>query len=91
MSEQLTGIERDALDYLYGGDRDVEIVCHSMKWVVTRFKQKCVSVLHKGAMWQPVGSRMVLERARVDGEFGSCYTCESCVKAARKEIAEEER
>jgi len=91
MSEPLTGFERDAIDYLYGGDRDVEIVCRSMVWVKTRCKQKCVSILHKGPMKQPVGVRMVLERARVDGQFGSCYTCESCIRKAQAEMHDEER
>jgi hypothetical protein len=42
MSESLTGVERDALEYLYGGGDEV-IECCSMRWVVTRFPQKCVS------------------------------------------------
>jgi hypothetical protein len=46
----------------------------------------CLSSLHKGEMVQPAGTRMVAERARVEGKFGTCYTCESCVKAAAKEM-----
>jgi hypothetical protein len=76
MSEALTGEELDALEYLYGGG-DETIECRSMVWVRTRQKQKCVSVLHKGPMMQPGGSRMVLERAKVEGRFGSCYTCDA--------------
>jgi hypothetical protein len=82
VAEKLSRIECEAIEWLYGGDRDVEIVCWSAAWVRTRCKQKCISVMHKGPMKQPVGSRMVLERARVDGQFGSCYTCENCVKNA---------
>jgi hypothetical protein len=85
----LSLVEQDALDYLYGGDRDVKIECWSARWVITRCKQKCVSVLHKGPMKQPVGARMLLERAKVDGQFGSCYTCERCIKAASDELRRE--
>ena len=84
-SPALNGAEQDALDYLYGGG-DEEIECRSMRWVVTRYPQKCVSVLHKGPMTQPAGARMVLERAKVEGRFGSCYTCESCVRKALEEL-----
>lgn len=85
MSTELSGHEIDALDYLYNGG-DEEILCRSMVWVVTRYPQKCVSILHKGRMTQPAGSRMVLERAKVDGKFGSCYTCESCLRKSAEEI-----
>lgn len=85
MSETLKAIEREALEYLYGGG-DEEIECRTMVWVVTRFPQKCFSVMHKGPMTQPVGSRMVLERAKVEGRFGSCHTCEECVRKAKEEL-----
>ena len=84
-SVELTGAERDALDYLYGGG-DETVECRSMRWVVTRFPQKCVSVMHKGKMTLPARTRMVLERAKVEGKFGSCYTCEACMAASAKEI-----
>ena len=81
----LTGGEREALEYLYsGGDETIE--CWSARWVVTRVPQKCVSILHKGKMTLPAGSRMALERAKVEGEFGSCYTCEACMVASAKEM-----
>lgn len=85
MAEALTDSEQYALDYLYSGG-DEEIKCHSMAWVVTRYPQKCVSILHKGPMAQPAGSLMVLERAKVEGKFGSCYTCASCVQRAAREM-----
>lgn len=81
----LTGIEMDALEYLYGGG-DEQIECRSMRWVVTRCKQKCVSVLHKGPMTLPTGTRMIMERAKVEGRFGSCYTCESCIEKSKQEL-----
>ena len=82
----LTGAEYDALEYLYGGG-DETIECRSMRWVTTRYPQKCVSVMHDGAMTMPAGTRMILERAKVEGRFGSCYTCVACIKAAQKELA----
>jgi hypothetical protein len=84
-NDQVTPAQSEALDYLYGGG-DEEIECRSKKWVVTRYKQKCVSVLHKGPMTLPAGTRMLLERAKVEGRFGSCYTCEPCIKKAQKEL-----
>jgi hypothetical protein len=85
MSKPLTDSERDALDYLYGGG-DEEIVCWSAQWVKTRFPQKCLSVVHKGKMTLPAGTRMIVERAKVEGRFGSCYTCEACIKASHEEL-----
>jgi hypothetical protein len=87
MAGKLSGAEVNALEYLYGGG-DEEIVCRSMAWVVTRHKQKCVSIMHDGPMTQPAGTRMILERAKVEGRFGSCYTCETCIKKAQKELRE---
>lgn len=83
----LTDSELYAIDYLYGvGTEDYEMECRSLGWVRTRYSQKCTSVLHKGKMTQPAGSRMVAERAKVEGRFGTCYTCEKCVSAARREL-----
>lgn len=85
MSTQLTDAEHDAINYLYGGD-DVQIECYSVAWVRIRYPQECWSVFHKEKMTQPAGARMVVERAKVDGRFGSCYTCESCVAKSRAEL-----
>lgn len=81
----LTASQKDALEYLYGGG-DETIECHSANWVKTRFPQKCLSLLHKGKMTPPAGALMILERAKVDGKFGSCYTCEVCIQAAQEEF-----
>jgi hypothetical protein len=86
MSKPLTPEDDDALAYLYGGDCDVEIECHSAAWVVIRYSHECLSVLHKGKSTIPAGSNMILERAKVDGRFGSSYTCVSCIEAARNEL-----
>jgi hypothetical protein len=83
----LTDKELYAVDYLYGvGTEDVALECRSLGWVKIRYPQKCVSVLHKGKMTQLAGTRMVAERAKVEGKFGTCYTCEPCVKAAAKDM-----
>lgn len=91
MPNTLTRRQQDALIYLYaGGDETIE--CRRARWVVTRYPQKCLSVMHPG--WQestanmqmPAGSRMVRETAKVEGRFGSCYTCESCLAAASREL-----
>lgn len=85
MSKPLIESEKEALEYLYsGGDETIE--CRSMVWVMTRYSHKCVSIMHKGPMTQPKGARMILERAKVDGQFGSCYTCEACIQAAAREL-----
>jgi len=83
----LTDTELYAIDYLYGvGTEDYEMECRSLGWVKTRYSQKCVSILHKGMQTQPAGSRMVAERAKVEGKFGTCYTCEDCVRKSIKEM-----
>lgn len=86
--EKLTDTERYAVDYLYGvGTEDVEIECRSLVWVKTRYAQRCLSILHNGTPHRlPEGSRMVAERAKVEGKFGTCYTCEACVKASIKDM-----
>jgi hypothetical protein len=86
MAERLTDQESNALAYLYGGG-DETIECHRLEWVVTRYSHGCWSVLHAGPATVPAGRRMVRETAKVDGQFGTCYTCESCVRLA---IAEDE-
>lgn len=82
----LTNKELYAIDYLYGvGTEDYEMECRSLGWVHIRYPQNCVSILHKGKTAELAGTRMVSERAKVEGKFCTCYTCETCVKAAAKE------
>lgn len=81
MSRRVTETEDNALEYIYGGG-DESIECRSLVWVKTRVSHKCVSVIHKGVMTVDAGTWMVLERAKVEGRFGSCYTCKACVAAA---------
>lgn len=81
MSKQLSAAEDEALNWLYGGG-DETVECRSVVWVQTRYMHQCFSVMHKGAAAVESGSWMVLERAKVEGIFGSCYTCQACIKAA---------
>lgn len=85
MGKPLTGTQQDALDYLYGGG-DETVECRQMEWVVMRYSHGCWSALHAGPATMPAGSRMVRETAKVEGRFGSCYTCEACIAAASREL-----
>jgi hypothetical protein len=85
MAIALTHAQKHALNYLYGGGDEL-IECSRVSWVVTRYSQKCLSVLHKGAMTLPAGTRMIRETAKVEGRFGSCYTCADCIAVAAREL-----
>ena len=85
MSERLTTTENEALRYLYGGG-DEEVVCWSAMWVNIQYKQRCLSLLHKGSRTLPEGTRMISERAKVEGRFGTCYTCEFCLRKASQDL-----
>lgn len=88
MGQSLTSAEQDALEYLYGGgDETVEF--HSAVWVKTRYRHTCLSLVHDGLPQQPIGSRMVLERAKVEGRVGNCYTCAACIEDVVRELREE--
>jgi len=55
---------------------------------VTRYPHECYSVYHEGTSGRiPAGTRVIVERARVEGRFGTCYTCNDCLKRATKEIS----
>jgi len=85
--EELKDSQLYAVDYLYGvGTEDVDLECRSLRWVRTRYSHECLSILHEGERTVPAGSRMIAERAKVEGKFGTCYTCENCVRAAQKEL-----
>ena len=85
MGKPLTPTHQDALDYLYGGG-DEMIECHHAEWVVTRYSHPCLSVTHQGGMAMAAGTRMVRETAKVEGRFGSCYTCAACMTASAREL-----
>lgn len=86
MGRALTSTQQDALDYLYGGG-DETIECQRAEWVWTRYSHACLSVMHQGGRDMAAGSRMMRETAKVEGRFGSCYTCDGCITAAISELA----
>lgn len=77
----------DALGWLYGGDRDVDIQCLRVKRVRIRYSQVCCSVYHKRKIKKlPAGTEVVRETAKVDGVFGTAYTCLGCIAKAHKDL-----
>jgi hypothetical protein len=83
----LMAAEEDAMNYLYGGG-DETIECHKMRWVNTRFPHVCCSLYHgDNPLKIMAGSRVVLESAKVDGRFGTAYTCTDCVNRAIRELS----
>lgn len=83
MARRLTGRQMDALDYLWGGGDEV-IECRKITWVKIRYPQMCMTIIHKGDHKLPAGTRMVRETAKVEGQFGTCYTCEDCLRRAEQ-------
>jgi hypothetical protein len=74
---------------MWDGDRDVDIRCQTTKVVTTRKPQTCTAHNNfQGAEELPAGTRMVYERAVVDGEWASNYACVACVDAWLTEIGE---
>ncbi len=64
----------------FSEDRDVTIECRSVSFVRLRKEQVCVAGgLLEGV--HPIQPGMVAkkESAKVDGEFGTCYHCLSCL------------
>lgn len=84
---------RHVKDYLYGGGKGDEIVeCYHYKAVTTRQSHACFSPYHKDAdgkfssQQYPAGTLMIVESAKFDGDFRSCYTCEPCISKAEEEL-----
>jgi hypothetical protein len=62
----------------FDGERDVDIKCRTVKLVTTRKPHKCYPP--EGKMHAiKSGQRARYETAIVDGEWGSYYTCLSCM------------
>lgn len=85
MSVPLTRSEDEAMSYLYGGG-DEEVECRSVSWVTIKYPQECFSIMHDGPSKSPSGVKMIAERAKVEGKFGTSYTCMGCIKAALAEL-----
>ncbi len=64
---------------------DATVECRSVKIVVTRKPHTCAACNHFKGVEHPAGTRMIVDHAKVDGEFGTCYTCLPCVEAWAKE------
>lgn len=63
-----------------GADRDVKIRARTVKIVTTKTTQKCVG--NDGARTEheiPPRTRARVERAIVDGRWGSYYICTDCM------------
>ena len=62
------------------GDRDVKISCHTRKIVRIRKEHDCVLADLIGEPHKiSIGERAILDKAIVDGEWGSCYACINCM------------
>jgi hypothetical protein len=65
----------------FDGERDVDIRCQSVRVVTTRTVRQCVG--HGGrdtAHQMAPGTRARLERALVEGVWGSYYICVACME-----------
>ena len=64
----------------FGGDRDVDIQCHKVSIVTTRKKHWCsAGCLVDNDHNIEAGQRARRERAKVEGQFGTCYQCLPCL------------
>jgi len=71
-------------DWLYGGDYEIE--CRKVSAVIAKYRHTCHSIYHgNGVGIIEPGTLCIVERAKVDGKFGSCYTCEPCIARAERE------
>ena len=66
-------------------DCDAEVRLHSKKVVIPRKARKCPGNFLEGLHDVASGKRGIVERALVDGQWRSCYTCEDCIMAWAKE------
>lgn len=83
-------MERADLDYTvfnpFEGDRDVDIQCRKVAIVTTRKPHECMAAYLIGdGHVIPVGNRAQKESAKVEGKFGSCYSCLKCLDVLMKE------
>jgi hypothetical protein len=69
----------------WDGAGDATVECRSVKLVITRKPHLCAGCNHFKGKEHPAGTRMVMDRAKVDGDFGTAYTCLPCIEAWAKE------
>jgi hypothetical protein len=61
-------------------DGDGDVRCYSRRIVVTRAPHKCPGNFLEALHDIPPGTTAVVERAIVDGKWGTCYTCADCIE-----------
>jgi hypothetical protein len=76
--------KRTDKDYIafdpFSEDRDVDIQCHKVSIVTTRKPHWCsAGCLIDNDHNIEAGQRARRERAKVDGQFGTCYQCLPCL------------
>jgi hypothetical protein len=74
------------LEYFEGmyTDSDTDIRRYTVSVVKTRSEHNCPGNFTDKLHPIPIGTIAVVERAIVEGEWASSYTCENCVLAWRK-------
>lgn len=78
MADIYTDVDRLRWDP-FDGDRDVDIRARTVKIVTTRKPAQCLGWDGRDtAHAMPAGTRARVERAIVDGEWGSYYICCVC-------------
>ncbi len=81
MSYQQKRTDKEYLlfDPFTGSDRDVHIECQTWKVVTTKKDHHCAVADLLGTPHQiPDGTKALRESAKVDGQFGSCWSCLEC-------------
>lgn len=64
----------------FDGDRDVDVRCRSVKIVAVRKEHVChSSLIDKKPHNVKIGERARVEKALVEGEWGSYYVCIPCM------------
>lgn len=66
---------------MYGVD-ECDIRCRTVRMTTTRKEHRCMCPAGPPYGKEhsiPAGARAVIDRAIVDGEWGSCYTCLPCL------------
>ena len=75
--------------WLYGDECVIE--CRKVSAVLTRYSHVCCSLYHRdeaeGVKAIPPKTLAIVERAKVEGQFGSAYTCQECIAKAELELA----
>lgn len=68
-------------------DRDTDIRCRTVEFVVTRKTHRCAfgGVIDRQHEI-PVGTKTVRESAIVEGAWGNCHSCLSCIDVWLDEI-----